>query len=253
MDSVIQCRKCGVAIALGEAKPGEQLTCEKCDTINVIPLPAPQTGTIKIMSVVIDWIWYISCVVFGFSAVVILLCVPNIGDQKLWSWEKAPIPIRVTYDQPIRVEPDESVAAADALHVRGYEVVLVDRWLAGEMALHWVAALLTIGLLLWVVYQVRAFFHNVRSGRPFSRDNPRRIRYMAYSIVAFVVLDIITIISIAHAYMKRIDIPGAQLEVAIPWIDTGYVELIALGILLFVIAQIFDWGCRLQQEHDLTI
>ena len=252
MEASIQCRICGADIRIGDTKPGEQLACPKCDTPNLIPLPTPQTRTIKIMGGVINWLWYIALVLFCSYAAILLFCIPSMGDIELYSWEKAPIPIRVTFDEPLRIEADPTIPDADALHARGFETVLVDRWL-GNMGLFWATGLLSIGLLLWIIFHVRAFFNNVRAGRPFSRDNPRRIRYMAYSIFVYLALEVVGMFVLARSYLEYIDVPSARAEVAFSWMDKPYLEFIALGVLLFVIAQIFDWGCRLQQEHDLTV
>ena len=76
---------------------------------------------------------------------------------------------------------------------------------------------------------------------------------MAYSIFAYLAIELLALAVLAESYIRYIEIPGASIEVAYSWLEQPFLEFIGLGVLLFVIAQIFDWGCRLQQEHDLTV
>ena len=132
----------------------------------------------------------------------------------------------------------------------GYEGrVIVDATHMRNPAVWLLIPTLIVAGYLFVVFQLRRVLRNVRQGQPFARDNARRLRIIGY----------MTLISgpayglLAHIYGRvhqyQLDIPDATINVPID----VYPFAIFAGLIVLVIAQVFDYGARLQSEQDLTV
>lgn len=101
-------------------------------------------------------------------------------------------------------------------------------------------------ILFWVL---RKLVRSLKHGRPFIPDNVRRIRALGLLIILdFPVTWFLNYLN-NNQYIGKLDIPGAEISMnAVPEINT-----LLLGLLILVLAQVFDTGVRLQSDNDLTV
>ena len=112
-------------------------------------------------------------------------------------------------------------------------------------------------IVLLIVHQLRLFLGSVKQGRPFDRENPKRIRRIGYLVFVLGPLEGIWSWLMSMKYMEQISLPGTSLAInesskQIVNINTDQ-HLIIMGLLILLIAQIFDEGVKMQQEQDLTV
>ena len=118
----------------------------------------------------------------------------------------------------------------------------------GQGYLLLIPAALALGML-WIVFQLRQFLRSVRKGTPFNRENPRILRRIGYAVaVAGPVVGILNYIY-GKVLVHFVDFPGATVDVPM----NVYPFVMFLGLVIVVIAQVFDYGVKLQTEQDLTV
>ena len=96
---------------------------------------------------------------------------------------------------------------------------------------------------------MRLFLRSVRRGSPFSRENPKILRGIGYTVAAGGPV----VGTVNHIYgmvfIHSVDFPGAAVAVTM----NVYPFVMFLGLIILVIAQVFDYGVKLQTEQDLTV
>ena len=102
--------------------------------------------------------------------------------------------------------------------------------LAWSDAIPFVSSLIT----LWILYHLRCFFRLVAQGHPFAPEIPRRTRSIGYAIIWLHYLDAL---------------PGPHLIVGGGW----SAELIFIGLVILVLARVFEVGVGMQEEQNLTV
>lgn len=111
----------------------------------------------------------------------------------------------------------------------------------------WLDALLTALISLVILYQLFRLVQMVAKGDPFSPENPRRVRWVAYGVLAISVSNI-AFRTLNHYFLHR----GAEwwmgMNVLIKGAERAF---FILGLL--IIAKLLDTGVRLQQDQNLTV
>ena len=111
----------------------------------------------------------------------------------------------------------------------------------------WLDALLTALLSLLILFQLYRLVQMVAKGDPFSPENPRRVRCVAYAVLAISVSNI-AFRTLNHYYLHR----GAEwwmgMNVLIKGAERAF---FILGLL--IIAKLLETGVRLQQDQNLTV
>ena len=105
------------------------------------------------------------------------------------------------------------------------------------------------GLMLWIVSLLRSILRSVGKGTPFTRENASRLKLLGLLVMAagpfYGILEYVS-----GALTKlQIDIPGAEVS-AHADIRITYV---AVGLIILVIGQIFQYGVNLREDSELTI
>lgn len=113
-------------------------------------------------------------------------------------------------------------------------------------------ALIVIVILafaLYVVNQLGGVLRTVSAGQPFVPGNALRIRRVALAVIAGELASSAIVFAENYYAMTYVTIPGLQFD-AWPRVD---LVAIGYGLIIFVIAEVFRAGTRLDEEQSLTI
>jgi|GEM_PF-2414446 len=112
----------------------------------------------------------------------------------------------------------------------------------------WLNAMLTALFSLVVLYQLFRLVQMIVKGDPFNPANPRRIRAVAYAVLAISVSNIV----LRTLYNYFLHQSHADWWMAMNVLIKG-TEMVFIILGLFIIAKLLDTGVRIQQDQNLTI
>ncbi len=211
----------------------------------------------RFLSFVVGALWYLiifcTIVVLIFWLTVMLGWVPAQG-KIVYS-----LPINVEYRESTDVSASQTGKQLSPFAVIGHsDVIIAERFTKTKVSFFMVSIVLPfLIIVLLIVYQLRLFLGSVKQGRPFDRENPKRIRRIGYLVFVLGPLTGIWNWVMSMKYMHQISLPGTSLAInkgskLLVNIETDQ-HLILLGLLILLIAQIFDEGVKMQEEQDLTV
>jgi hypothetical protein len=108
-------------------------------------------------------------------------------------------------------------------------------------------------IFLWTCQQLRQLLRAVKRGHPFDPLNPKRIRRIAWVVIA------IGPVRDARQFIAAVSaIQSGAIRQALPGASVGYAlrfswETVVIGLVMLAIAYAFEAGVRLQNDQDLTI
>jgi len=108
-------------------------------------------------------------------------------------------------------------------------------------------ALLNLGGLQFIFITLRNVIRDVSDGKPFSTKNIVRINRIGY---AFVIVAIIFPIFNGLIMTEFLDVLSLNIS------GSNYMvnfQQLFIGFLIIVLANIFDYGSYLQEDHDMTV
>lgn len=114
----------------------------------------------------------------------------------------------------------------------------------------WINSLLGSAIFVWIVYHLRLILRSVKKGTPFAKENPKRIRKVAWAVLAWGPIRLLSFFLKGRFLFLGM---GKAMSAMAPMFMITFWELIFVGLGILVIAQIFERGIVLQQEHDLTV
>jgi hypothetical protein len=113
--------------------------------------------------------------------------------------------------------------------------------------------LVLCGLFFIGVVQLANMFEDVSRGKPFVRENAARLRVVGYAMAGGALFKFLVQMATVLLFRGDIEMSGA----AIPWLwllkETFNWGLLAGGIVVLVISEVFRVGTRLQEEQELTV
>jgi hypothetical protein len=112
-----------------------------------------------------------------------------------------------------------------------------------------VSILVLAGLYLFIIWQLRRLLRTFVDGTPFAQTNVRRLRAIAASMLALVLVSAIFNAVIAYILGQQFHADGVQL---VARSDMSLSTLFA-ALVLFILAEIFRLGARLEEERSLTV
>jgi hypothetical protein len=199
----------------------------------------------KIMKIVLDVIWYLSWFASLLALVLIIAVIAGLPMNAL----QVQAPVQMTFEDSAHAASIPMAERPVIMNVVGYATVLVSPEALKTQKLIILVLLPIVMGMIYGVYQLRCFFKNVKDGRPFDPDNPKRIRKIAYLIMAWGPVKGISLYLQALNVLKGLSFTEGSTA---PNIDI-HLEFIFLGLVILVIAQIMDIGVKLQREQELTI
>jgi hypothetical protein len=217
--------------------------------------------SLKLASLAVDAVWYLcwAVTIFGIAAALVVWSFPQARETLV---TRGVVRAETTFDLPLEVRypspASTSVSGAPpgAPQVLGHDnVVFAKPFDRGDLALYLLSRLLIAVVSLWTLFQLRALMHAVRRGHPFDPRNPARIRRIAWVLIAAGFIgDIVRPLWVGASFNTLVPI----VKRALPGASVGYRitfswELVVVGLIVLAIAQAFDAGARLQDDHDLTV
>jgi hypothetical protein len=105
------------------------------------------------------------------------------------------------------------------------------------------------GLALWVMLELRAVLRTLDAGQPFVAANAIRIRHIAYAILLGEAGRLLLAVA-GRAWLKtHLVAPDWKFDA---WPSINVIAL-AASALIFVIAEVFREGARIEEEQALTV
>jgi len=106
---------------------------------------------------------------------------------------------------------------------------------------------LVIGILIWLLAGIYRLIKSITTGEPFGPSNPRRVRKVAYGVLA---LASVTFLEQSLQFIMRPYVPLKSLFYHLMGVPMWAA---CFGLALLVIARVFEEGLRLKQDENLTI
>lgn len=104
---------------------------------------------------------------------------------------------------------------------------------------------------LTALYQLKRILENVADRTPFIMENANRVRMLGLAIVSGSVLALMRGMVLGSFMSGRIHLEGFALEARLPRMDQ--LEVIGIGLAVLLLAEVFSYGVRLQEDRDLTV
>ncbi len=119
----------------------------------------------------------------------------------------------------------------------------------GLVAVWLVLASAWLGALLAVVYQLRKIFRTLAAGDPFVRENASRIRFIGLVIVCMELFETLLVLGFSYYLRTVLDISSISLQSDFRLSP----EILFLGFVFVVIAEVFRRGAEMREEQALTV
>ena len=217
---------------------------------------APMSGSLRAARTAVEIVWYLTwglTIVAALGSVVFALAPGTrtvlVTRGVLTEQVTETLPYVVRYGAPGRdVGPVSRLMGHN-------DVVMAREMTTGLLGGAILSALLTGGLLLWTLHQLRMLVRTVGRGAPFDPDNPARIRRIGWIVLAYGPLsgllgfvESVALLTDVSAAVKRA-FPDASVGVSL----NLNLATVIIGLIILAIAEAFQAGVRLQQEQDLTV
>lgn len=106
-----------------------------------------------------------------------------------------------------------------------------------------------VGFALVVLHQLRALMSEALAGSPFGTRSARRVRVIGVAIIGVEVFRALVVFAGSLWAQSHVHGPGLSFRAAFP----VNLEVVGLGILVVLLAEVFRHGAALQVDHDLTV
>lgn len=118
------------------------------------------------------------------------------------------------------------------------------KWL---LTLLFFAGIANLAFYQYIQIQLRNVISNVKQKEPFSINNVNYLKYMAYAfLISSLVLPIVNGWLFTTA-VNTFEIYEATINFSLN------MQSLFMGILVLILAYVFDYGSYLQEEHDMTV
>ncbi|MEB2299167.1 DUF2975 domain-containing protein [Lysinibacillus xylanilyticus] len=149
------------------------------------------------------------------------------------------------------------------IHLEGIQIELADKvteniqYTKMNVVKLLFTATIYIGLLLFIVVQVRNLLGNISKGLIFSEKNSRKIEWIAYTVVGLSLTVDTFRTYIAYTVTEQIKLgellegTGLIKEISFHFAGINW-TLLLCGLVIWTIARVFRYGAFLQDEYDAT-
>ncbi|MFA4948675.1 MAG: DUF2975 domain-containing protein [Candidatus Krumholzibacteriia bacterium] len=113
--------------------------------------------------------------------------------------------------------------------------------------------LVLCGLFFIGIVQMANMFEDVSRGKPFARENAARLRIVGYAMAGGVLFNFLVRTGILILFRRELAISGAENQLLQFSTDSPSWGLLAGGLIVLVISEVFRLGNKLQEEQELTV
>ena len=209
---------------------------------------------VSLVTVVLNIAWGL-CALGLALTVLLFVLVPVVKEPLEVDASWLIVGTRMTVPVSFAVDPDGPHVAAPSLGIADAQL----RDLRGRLTFpttpgpflvgNAILLLIVFSLALWVTGNLKAVFRTLREGQPFVAVNASRIRAVAYGVVLIEVARSAITWFENYYVMVNFSAQGLRFSAA-PELN---VFAIILGLIILAIAEVFDDGSRLHEDHSLTI
>jgi len=201
----------------------------------------------SLLVVVLSMAWYVVALALA-AMICIVLVTPWVHFERSKNWE-IDIPVSFGLDaQTLRLgAPAVGVQAAKIDHARGSISYRPPNKAAVVVPLTLVA--LMLGLVLWVIGQLRAVLRTLRDRRPFAPENAARIRRVGYAVIVGELARAALTFGANSYAMTHFSATGLRFD-ARPDIN---IFALVHGLIILAIGEVFRAGTQLDEDQSLTI
>jgi len=172
---------------------------------------------------------YILIGLLGIALIVFLVLPKGLLDFDLSNLEN----INIQFSNVI-YEIDESI----------FSGVVNVKWL---FVIGSLVGLVNIGFLQYILTLLRNVVRDVEAKQPFSEDNIKRLKWIGIAyLVAAVVLPFANSMFLLHV-INLLDLFEANANFMIRF------QSLFMGLIILILAYVFDYGAYLQEDHDMTV
>lgn len=111
-------------------------------------------------------------------------------------------------------------------------------------------ALVEGGIAAVVLHELGRILDNMAEHTPFVMENASRMRFIGLAVLSAGVMAMVCEIALASHIADNLRIPGIDLGVKI---NLARSDIIVVGLIILLLAEVFRYGVQLQDEHDLTV
>ncbi len=201
--------------------------------------------SVKILKVILDITWYLSWIGAGLALILVIIALSGVNLDQLHVTIPAAIdfyPENGTSDIPYTDRPVIS-------EIEGKARILIDPDKAFWKVLVCIFLPTIIAAWIWGLKHLRLFFLSVKKGNPFDDENPKRLRKLAYLIMIGGPFAGLGLIFQSLFIMDDLSVPSGEIELHADL----FLEYVVAGLIILVIAEVFDAAVRMKKEQDLTI
>ncbi len=198
----------------------------------------------SVLGVIVNIGWSLAWIVLAVGLLILLLA-PFVDPPRVEFDFKIPVAFtldpqthRVTADTVTRAELTDGQGT---IHFLPRDTTTVALGAAGMMAFAVVS--------LWILGNLKGVFGTLRQGRPFVPANAVRIRRIAWGIIGLQIAGSVLVYVSSYTAIRAFDAEGLTLH---PRIEFDPIAVIA-ALIMFVIAEVFREGSRLDEEQSLTV
>jgi hypothetical protein len=109
-----------------------------------------------------------------------------------------------------------------------------------------VVVLSTFYLTLAIVYNLRKIFRSLRSGEPFAYENFARLQKIGFFVLSFAVLDLAKSFFNRYLLQQNFWYHGKYYSARLSF----GIDIILIGLVILVLAEIFRHGYKLKTENE---
>ena len=208
------------------------------------PVSIGESAATKAVSIFLAVIWYLCWI--GMALLVVIYTMILTTDHEA---QYVRIPVRVSFETGEGKLPLGQLDSVDGLPVVGFETPLVLSQGMVNQEEDFIIPVFLMAALIWGIAQLRKLLKSLKRGSPFTRENVKLLRRIGIATASAGPVVGLLYFMYATRYASMIKLPGASVDVDLE----VYPFIIGLGIVILVIAQVFEEGCRLREENELTV
>lgn len=157
-----------------------------------------------------------------------------------------------TFEKNLEITSTDSSVYNESIELYGIVFFkTANRWF---LLFFWLLYLGCWFLTFIVVLHLLRFLESLKNGSPFIPENVLRMKYIGLSIIAFTFMRIAMLAGALYYMYKEVHVANGSLALPPGELLEGlHLELAFVGLVVLVMAQIFNEGVKMKQEQELTI